>query len=79
MAMILKQEVHTRCIIFTVDSTLDRWLIASAKVEQCPLKHDRNLKTHALNLSTYNILHGSISYISTYIQSLTAHILLICY
>jgi len=34
MAMILNQEVHTHCIIFTVDSTFDRWLISSAKVEQ---------------------------------------------
>ena len=67
--MILKQEVHTHCIVFTDDNTFDRWLIASAKVVQCPSKHDRNLKKHALNLSTYNTLHRSISYISTYIMS----------
>lgn len=57
MTTILKQEMHTHCIIFTVDNTFDRWLIASAKVEQCPSKHNRNLKTHPLNLSTYNIYY----------------------
>jgi len=80
MIRILKHDVHTHCIIFTVDNTFDRWLIASAKVEQCPSNHNRNLKTHALNLSTYNIYNtGQYPILVLIFCPLMARILLICY
>lgn len=80
MTMILKQEVHTHCIIFTVDNTFDRWLIASAKVEQYPSKHDRNLKPHALNLSTYTTYYtGQYPTLVLIFCPLIVRILLICY